>query len=164
MQTSALITKTGGKHWNDIAVSIMKEIKQDRAIKLFIGLVDNYQNLPRKRYNNDFAIAMRRGIKTSEGFIKYVQQIIKTETRAGKLKYTDALQSNPGYDEKTLIQMCKYIALCMTGQINPKLNNWYDNTIKMTLIDWDKPVIDKYMNSINLQYLIEYIVGIREVI
>jgi len=140
MCDSPLVGEWTLNHWMDISVVQFASVGPEEAIKLFLGLVDNYKNLPRKRYTEDFAIQMREGKRTGSDYIDFIKDSIKSDKRCGEVKYDQALLSAPNYSNEDLIQIYKFIALCLTGQLNPQHDNWYDSKIKSMQVDWSKRI------------------------
>ena len=110
---------------------------------MFLPIVDNYKELSR-RYDKEFIDNIRDGMNNIK-YTKYIKDIIKgdKETRKG-LKYSEVykIAENNGEvpDNETLIQMTKFVVLCLTGQMNTKDHNWYDPEVQTMEVDWNKRV------------------------
>lgn len=157
MSCSSKITDDNLSHWCDVAVAQLNDLEGDRAIKLFLGLVDNYKNLPRKRYTRDFVLSLRDNLATSSDYIKVVRDFIYNEKARGVNKYQEALKTGASLTEEDIIQMCKFAALCLTGQLNPDYDNWYDNKVKTTQVNWDKSI--GFVPSRRLREILKTITG-----
>ena len=140
MSCSDKINDVDRTHWCRVAVAQLNDLEGDRAIKLFLGLVDNYKNLPRKRYTRDFVLSLRDNISSSSDYVKMITNFIYNEKVNGVNKYQEALKTGASLTEEDIIQMCKFAALCLTGQLNPDYDNWYDNKVKTTQVNWDKSI------------------------
>jgi hypothetical protein len=83
---------------------------------------------------------MREGKRTGSDYIDSIKDSIKSDKRFGEVKYDQALLSAPNYSNEDLIQIYKFIALCLTNQLNPQHDNWYDSKVKSIQVDWSKRI------------------------
>ena len=146
-------------HWCEVASGILGEIRGNTAIKLFLGLVDNYKHLPRKRYTEKFARRLRKDYQTASEFIDYMKDYIRTKRANGEVKYAKAMESCSDFSNEDIIRMCKYIALCLTDQLNPEIDSWYDNRVKTTQVNWEKELKDSNMDPKYLRKIMKSIKG-----
>lgn len=160
MSSSPLVSEWTRNHWTIGASNKMNHVGPSRALKLFLGLVDNYKNLPRRRYTQEFAIELRKNKKTASDYVDYIKNLIRTDRRTGEgVKYIEALKTGgveDSYSNQDLIQMCKFAALCLTNQLNPDYDNWYDSKVKTMQVDWDKEI---NTSSENLREILKTITG-----
>ena len=136
------ITEKHRSHWCDVAATqINKGTGQDIGIKLFLSLIENPNSISIKRYGPDFLVKMRMGCSSASEFIDYIKEVINTErNNSGTVKYKDALKTGATYDNETLLQMLKFVALRLTHQINSNVS-WYDSSVILgTKLNWDKRV------------------------
>lgn len=136
------ITEKHRSHWCDVAATqINKGTGQDIGIKLFLSLIENPNSISIKRYGPDFLVKMRMGCSSASEFIDYIKEVINTErNNSGVIKYRDALKTGATYDNETLLQMLKFVALRLTHQINSNVS-WYDSSVILrTKLNWDKRV------------------------
>ena len=136
--TSGDVTENHLKHWTQEAAGFLNRVDGDRAIKLFLGLVDNYKNLPKKRYNREFVKDLRGGYDDVKDFVNSMKKFIREEKDKGANKYSHALDHSTDLSEWELVQMCKFIALCLTGQLHQDYDNWYDRKVETTQMNWEK--------------------------
>ena len=52
-----------------------------------------------------------------------VRDFIYNEKARGVNKYQEALKTGASLTEEDIIRMCKFAALCLTGQLNPDYDN-----------------------------------------
>lgn len=136
------ITEKHRSHRCDVAATqINKGTGQDIGIKLFLSLIENPTSISTKRYGPDFLVKMRMGCSSASEFLDYIKEVINTErNNSGAVKYKDALKTSAAYDNETLLQMLKFVALRLTHQINSNVS-WYDSSVILgTKLNWDKRV------------------------
>lgn len=89
-------------------------------------------------------------------YINSLKNDILKMKKSRELKYVNAIRSNGGftYDSETYRSFFKYIALCLTGQLNYLSINFWDGLylISRTTIDFSKRII-----NMNTDYLFKII-------
>ena len=122
------------RHWiNHLASSLTKS---GDPIKVFLGIVDNYKNLP-KQFNKSYVKELR-GDKTVKEYLKDLFDTLRTKKEKEIVKYGHLLPTSLTDAEiKELIQKLKYIALCLSGQLNPDYVNLWDKEVATTQVNWD---------------------------
>lgn len=96
---------------------------------------------------------------SSENYIKFLKDYLlkMRDSRLG-IKYLDAINSNGGfiYSDEDYILFYKYIALCITGQMNYTVNNFWEdfNMIRRTKVDLNFRTIYNPMNNNSLRTII----------
>lgn len=92
-------------------------------------------------------------ISPKEYILLLKDQLLKMKDGINGIKYVDSINNNGGfiYSEEDYIDFLKYIGLCLSGQLNYEVTNfWNDlNVIKRLNIDYLK----KPLSSVNNQYL-----------
>lgn len=159
LHCSEKVSEWDRNHWCNVAAGKMRDVRSENSVKLFLGLVDNYKNLPRKRYTKDFVMTLRKGFNTSSEFLNFMRDYISTKRDNGKVKYDEAMKTCAPYSNEDLIKMCKYIALCLTDQLNPEVDNWYDRRVETTQVDWDKKLRESNLNPKYLRKIMKSITG-----
>lgn len=80
--------------------------------------------------------------RSHESLINYLLRKIYTVKVNHRNKYRDILEiekSNGNiYNPETYCYQLKYIALCLTGQLTPEVNNWYDQEVYTSNVDWTR--------------------------
>lgn len=97
---------------------------------------------------------IKSGYSSPESFIEdYVVKQLLTESRGGVVKYSSAISSRAdiSWDMKDYITIYRYIALCITGQVNPDVvDNIYTKQnrekIMKTEIDYEKSLFTSASN------------------
>lgn len=121
-------------HWLNHLTDTMK--KSGHPVKTLLGIVDNYKNLPRQ-FNESFV----KGIRNNKTVSLYVESLfnnLKNQKEGGEYKYKDLLPNDLSTSEiNDLIKQIKYMALCITEQLNPKYDNWWDRKVETTQVNWD---------------------------
>lgn len=78
--------------------------------------------------------------KSPEDFIKTIKDRLLTETKKGEPKYKDWFDNNPiQYSDEEYIDFYKYIALCLSGQLDPDIDafDWnIEKILKRTKVDY----------------------------
>lgn len=105
------------KHWLDVN-SQLENISD--PIKIFLGIVDNYKDLPRQ-FNEAYINSLRGG-KSVKDYIKNLFQTLRTYKYNGEYKYINKISSQISDEDVELIRrQFKYFALCLSNQINPDI-------------------------------------------
>jgi hypothetical protein len=127
-------------HWIDILYSIFNRIPDGKGIQTLLGIVSNYKNLPRRISQSRIEKEIRNG-KTVEEYIDQIYDYIENDTRRGENKYSSVLRvlrrNSELPDNETLIQKIKYVALCITGQIDYNREEWYSGSVQSTPVNWE---------------------------
>lgn len=130
-------------------------IKSGYPIKTLLGIVDNYKNLPRQ-FNESYVRDLRNNKSVSD-YITSLFIELSNQKEHGKYKYKEILPQSLSKSElDDLIQQLKYIALCISKQMNPKYNNWWDKEVLSTQVNWDS---DNIPSEELLIEIIENILG-----
>lgn len=146
-------------HWIKNLCGIINSAKNKDCsnIQVFLGIVSNYKNLPRRVSQVRIERDIRRGRSVSE-YINSIYDDIKVDRRAGNNKYATILgiieSRGELPDNQTLIQKIKYVALCITGQLDPDKDDWYSSMVQSTPVNWewsgevDKEVLEEIIKKI----------------
>lgn len=127
--------KTCVKHWlNHLSDSLTSS---GDPVKVFLIIVDNYRGLP-KQFNEHYIKEVRSN-KSVEKYIVYLfNDLKKQRDKNENFKYSEVLPKTLTDDDiRDLIQKIKYIALCLSKQLNPDYDNWWDKNISTTPVNWN---------------------------
>ena len=80
-----------------------------------------------------------RSNKSVEKYIVYLfNDLKKQRDKNENFKYSEVLPKTLTDDDiRDLIQKIKYIALCLSKQLNPDYDNWWDKNISTTPVNWN---------------------------
>ena len=78
--------------------------------------------------------------RSPEEFIQSIKKKMLTETKNGKPKYKSWFDNNPiQYSDEEYVDFYKYIALCLSGQLNPDVDDFdwnIEKVLKRTKVDY----------------------------
>ena len=137
-------------HWlNHLSDSLTKS---GDPLKVFLGIVDNYKNLPRQ-FNESYVKELRNNKPVDRYLRDLFDDLRKQKDDYENIKYGDLLPKTLTNDDiKDLIQKLKYITLCLSGQLNPEHSNWWDKEVATTQVNWDTgkgmKIKDDYLRKI----------------
>jgi len=82
-----------------------------------------------------------KGLRNNKPVKKYIdlfEGLKKQKDKDENIKYGDLLQTTLTDDDiKELIQKLKYIALCLSGQLNPDYDDLWDKEVATTQVNWN---------------------------
>lgn len=129
------------KHWIDQISGFLVDILRDNLNPVLIFLPLYESGSYPKGFSREL-ISKRFG-STRPDIINNLLNLIEKQTVGGVNKYRDALKieklnGNFYEDLEIYFLQLKYIALCLSGQLNPETDNWYDPNVYKLKIDWNK--------------------------
>lgn len=119
------------EHWIDRASRKLLDSKDDVNISgsnasSVIGFLGLSNKDERKRYLNNLYNELK--VKSPEEYVLGIINRLKTVTRGGDVKYAHYLKTltiDKNLIESLVVQL-RYIALCLGGQWNEDINNWFE--------------------------------------
>lgn len=135
-------------HWIvDKAVNkTMKEVKVEGTtpqLLLSLGfevLNSENENLVKAVKNFNTITKYQSLYKSPIDFIQSIKKKMLTETDDGEAKYKSWFDNNPiQYSDEEYIDFYKYIALCLSGQLNPDVDDFdwnIEKVLKRTKVDY----------------------------
>lgn len=128
------------RHWSQELGGYIKTVNNLPEGLLFLSLVDNYKNLPRKKYREEFITNLRHG-KSLKDYIKSQYDFLyKQMDKKHGIKYKDLIdllqKNNEIPEDEVFIQQAKYLLLRLNGQIGEDIN-WYDPIVQSMQVNWE---------------------------
>ncbi len=152
------------KHWSEeIVGSMLRPLKEDK-IKAFLGIEADLRNLPKIRYTREY-IKKLRGTgefgepKSAEEYIVDEFRKLRNKEDKGRNKYAQYLpEFLSDLEIEDLLKKIKFLAACLTGQMDYSFDSWRSWKLKNLKINWESeidPDLDTFMEiieSINNTY------------
>ena len=138
-------------HWiNHLSTTLTES---GDPIKIFLGVVDNYKHLT-KQFNKSYINSLRKNKDTKE-YLKELIRSLKNKKEKEILKYNHLIPNPNQISDKEIeeiLKKLKYIALCLSNQLNYEYDNWWDESVINIEVDWrvgnGMAVNSKYLRKI----------------
>ncbi len=123
-----LYDKDGGihiKHWLDMSSKVLVVLSGSNISPqtAFVWLEDNPINIIGTNSAKDFL----NNFQNSEGFLNYLKNRLVTDVKNGEIKYNfKPSEFKYGEDIYKYLSIYKYIALCISGQLEPNEPGEFD--------------------------------------
>lgn len=132
-------------HWSieKVISQTIEEIKIDVTPQTLLCL--GFENLNNKNLINSIGnintINKFHNLYGSpEDFVRYIKNKLLTETKNGEAKYKSWFDEKPiQYSDEEYIDFYKYIALCLSGQLDPDVDDFdwnIEKVLKRTKVDY----------------------------
>ena len=132
-------------HWvvDKIVNQTIEKVELDLTPQILLSLgFENFNNRDlRDAVGNVNILSRVCGIyKSPIGFIQSIKTRLLTEKEKGMKKYKSWFDNNPiQYSDEEYIDFYKYIALCLSGQLNPDVDDFdwnIEKVLKRTKVDY----------------------------